>query len=50
MDPEILEPVYAVWKDREEMVRGAGVFGDQQDASQDADTQTKLLALFGRKA
>ncbi|MEA2507774.1 MAG: hypothetical protein QOH48_2392 [Actinomycetota bacterium] len=50
MDPEIVEPVYAVWKEREEMVRGAGVFGAQQDAPQDADTQTKLLALFGRKA
>lgn len=48
MDPEIVEPVYAVWKDREEMVRGAGVFGDQQPIPEDADTQTKLLALFGR--
>jgi uncharacterized protein (TIGR03086 family) len=50
MDPVLVEEMYAVWKAREEMVRGAGVFGDQQAISDDADTQTKLLALFGRKA
>jgi uncharacterized protein (TIGR03086 family) len=50
MDPVLVEEVYAVWKQREELIRGAGVFGDQQPISGDADTQTKLLALFGRKA
>jgi uncharacterized protein (TIGR03086 family) len=50
IEPELLEDVYARWKDREEMIRGAGVFGDQQPIPDDADTQTKLLALFGRKA
>ncbi|HEX3326133.1 MAG TPA: TIGR03086 family metal-binding protein [Actinomycetota bacterium] len=48
MDPDVLEYVYARWKDREEMIRGAGVFGDQQDSPADANTQTKLLALLGR--
>jgi uncharacterized protein (TIGR03086 family) len=50
MDPVLLEDVYARWKDRDEEIRGAGVFGDQQQIGDDADTQTKLLALFGRKA
>jgi uncharacterized protein (TIGR03086 family) len=50
MDPELVDHVYVQWKDREEIIRGAGVFGDQQQTSADADTQTKLLALFGRKA
>ena len=50
MDPEIVEELYAQWKKREEMVRGAGVFGEQQPIPEDADTQTKLLALFGRTA
>jgi uncharacterized protein (TIGR03086 family) len=49
MDPLLLENVYARWKDREEEIRGAGVFGDQQQIADDADTQIKLLALFGRK-
>lgn len=48
MDPELVEYVYARWKDREEMIRGAGVFGEQQEISSDAGTQTKLLALLGR--
>jgi uncharacterized protein (TIGR03086 family) len=48
MDPDVLEYVYPRWKDREEMIRGAGVFGDQQDTPADANTQTKLLALLGR--
>jgi uncharacterized protein (TIGR03086 family) len=50
MDPELVEQLYPQWKAREEMVRGAGVFGDQQQIQEDSDTQTKLLALFGRKA
>jgi uncharacterized protein (TIGR03086 family) len=50
MDPELVEHLYAQWKAREEMVRGAGVFGEQQPTTENADTQTKLLALFGRKA
>jgi uncharacterized protein (TIGR03086 family) len=50
MDPVVLEDVYGRWKDQEEMIRGAGVFGDQQQIADDADTQTKLLALFGREA
>jgi uncharacterized protein (TIGR03086 family) len=50
MDPELVEQLYAQWKAREEMVREAGVFGDQQAIPDDADTQTKLLALFGRSA
>jgi uncharacterized protein (TIGR03086 family) len=49
MDPELVEQLYAQWKAREEMVRGAGVFGDQQPLPENADTQTKLLALFGRR-
>ena len=48
LDPGLVELAYDRWSAREEMVRGAGVFGDQQRVPDDADTQTKLLALFGR--
>jgi uncharacterized protein (TIGR03086 family) len=50
LDPELVQECYARWKDREEMIRGSGVFGHQQLTGADADTQTKLLALLGRKA
>jgi uncharacterized protein (TIGR03086 family) len=50
LDPQLVEECYARWKDRQEMVREAGVFGDQQAVENNADTQTKLLALLGRKA
>jgi uncharacterized protein (TIGR03086 family) len=50
MDPVLVEEVYGRWKGREEMIRAAGVFGNHQDLPDDADSQTKLLALFGRKA
>ncbi len=50
LDRELVEECYSRWKDREEMIRGSQVFGQQQPTPDDADTQTKLLALFGRKA
>lgn len=50
LDPELVEACWSVAKSQEEMIRGSGVFGEQQDLPADADTQTKLLALLGRRA
>jgi uncharacterized protein (TIGR03086 family) len=50
LDPELVGFVWQAWKDREDMVRGSGMFGEHIDVSDDADTQTKLLALLGRRA
>ena len=33
-----------------ELLRGSGMFGDQIDVADDADSQTKLLAVLGRRA
>lgn len=48
MDPELVEPCYDIAKQAEDMIRASGVFGDAQDIPDDADTQTKLLAILGR--
>ena len=50
IDPELSGFVWQAWKDREDMVRGSGMFGEHTDAPDGADTQTKLLALLGRRA
>jgi uncharacterized protein (TIGR03086 family) len=50
MDAELAGFVWQAWKDREDMVRGSGMFGEHLDVPADADTQTKLLALLGRRA
>jgi uncharacterized protein (TIGR03086 family) len=50
IDPELAGFVWQAWKDREDMVRGSGMFGEHIDVPADADTQTKLLALLGRRA
>lgn len=49
LDPDLVSFVWDLWKPREEMVRGSGVFGDPVDVPDDADLQTKLLALLGRR-
>jgi uncharacterized protein (TIGR03086 family) len=36
------------WSEREAMVRGSGVFGDQVDVPAGASAQDRLLALLGR--
>jgi len=50
IDPELVGFMWQAWKDREELIRGSGMFGDHIDVAPDADPQTRLLALFGRTA
>jgi uncharacterized protein (TIGR03086 family) len=49
LDDELVSFVWDIWKPREELVRASGAFGDQVDVPDDADQQTKLLALLGRR-
>jgi uncharacterized protein (TIGR03086 family) len=48
LDPELVEFCYEKNKPREEMLKSSGIFGDKVDPPEDADMQTKLLAVFGR--
>jgi uncharacterized protein (TIGR03086 family) len=50
LDPELVEFVHTYLEPQAEAWRGAGAFGDKVEVPQDADQQTKLLALTGRKA
>lgn len=50
LDPELVAACWELSKPQEEMIRGSGYFGSQVDVDEDADPQTRLLALFGRKA
>jgi uncharacterized protein (TIGR03086 family) len=50
LDTELVGFVWQAWTDREDMIRGSGVFGERVDVAPDADAQTRLLGLFGRVA
>ncbi|MGH2729230.1 MAG: TIGR03086 family metal-binding protein [Actinomycetota bacterium] len=48
LDPELVEACYAIAKPQEDMFKASGYFGDRIEPPEDADMQTKLLAVFGR--
>ena len=50
LDDEVVRFCYEAAKPMEQMLRGSGAYGTDVDVPDDADTQTKLLALVGRKA
>jgi hypothetical protein len=49
LDPELVEAAYG-YKPHELILRVSGLFGRHVDTPAAADTQTKLLALLGRRA
>jgi uncharacterized protein (TIGR03086 family) len=50
MDPELVAACFPVAEQLTIQFRSAGVFGENLPVAADADTQTKLLALLGRRA
>jgi len=50
LDPELVAACLPIAKELTSQFRGAGVFGDDLPVSADADAQTRLLALVGRRA
>jgi uncharacterized protein (TIGR03086 family) len=50
LDPELVEFAYGVLEPQVQEWREAGAFEDEVQADPDADLQTKLLAITGRKA
>ena len=50
LDDELVEYVYSFLEPQAEAWRSAGAFADAVEFAEDADTQTKLLALTGRRA
>ena len=49
LDPELVDACWSVINPQMELLRGSGMFGDQLDVPDDADSQTKLLATLGRR-
>ena len=49
LDPELVDACLAEVQKHEEMLRGSGLFGEKVEVGDDADTQTKLLAIVGRR-
>jgi uncharacterized protein (TIGR03086 family) len=47
---DICQTIHDDLKPMEQMLRGSGSFGGQVDVAEDADIQTRMLALLGRKA
>jgi len=50
LDPDLVSACLPIAEKLTREWRSAGVFGDELPVSEDADAQTKLLALFGRNA
>jgi uncharacterized protein (TIGR03086 family) len=50
VDPELVDFAYEYFNKVAELYRAGAAFGDQVQVPADADTQTKLLALTGRRA
>jgi len=50
LDPELVDACWTVINPQMELLRGSGMFGDELDVPDDADPQTKLLAVLGRRA
>ncbi len=50
LDPDLVTDCLPVAEKLTREWRSAGVFGKELQVTEDADPQTKLLALFGRSA
>lgn len=49
LDPDLVSATYEMLEPRKEKIRASGVFGTEVPVPPDADLQTKLLALLGRR-
>ncbi len=49
LDPDLVERCYTVTKPQEDELKASRQFGDRIEPAPDADMQTRLLALFGRR-
>lgn len=50
LEPELMGYVYAWAAPIEDLLKSSGSYGEKVQAAQDSDLQTKLLAVFGRRA
>jgi uncharacterized protein (TIGR03086 family) len=48
LDPELVDTCFEVINPQLDLLKGSGMFGEEISVPDDADAQTKLLALLGR--
>lgn len=49
LDPELVEMLHSWAQPMEETLKSSGIFGDKIEVDENADMQTKLLAVMGRR-
>ena len=49
LDPELVDACFEVVNPQIDLLKGSGMFGTQVDVPADADPQTRLLAMLGRR-
>ena len=50
LDPQLVQVCWDVVTPQAELLAGSGMFGDRVEVPDDADLQTRVLALLGRRA
>jgi uncharacterized protein (TIGR03086 family) len=48
LDPELVETCWEIVRPQQALLQGSGAFGSEVDVPDDADSQTRLLAILGR--
>ncbi|HEX2384269.1 MAG TPA: TIGR03086 family metal-binding protein [Acidimicrobiales bacterium] len=49
LDPDLVETCWKIVRPQEDLLRGSGAFGTEVEVPDDADSQTRLLAVLGRR-
>ncbi len=49
LDPELVETCWEIVRPQLDLLQGSGAFGTNVDVPDDADSQTRLLAVLGRR-
>jgi uncharacterized protein (TIGR03086 family) len=50
LDPGLVETCWEIVRPQQDLLRGSGAFGTEVEVPHDADSQTRLLAVLGRRA
>jgi uncharacterized protein (TIGR03086 family) len=50
LDPELVETCWEIVRPQQDLLRGSGAFGNEIEVPDSADSQTRLLAVLGRRA
>jgi uncharacterized protein (TIGR03086 family) len=49
LDSELVDTCWEIVRPQQDLLRGSGAFGTEVEVPDDADSQTRLLAVLGRR-